>query len=68
MYSGGSVDHQVRPVLLVLAPPHELRVEIAVAPLVGEPERALLVLPHQRLVLGGWQVPAPGLLVREGLD
>ena len=62
------VDLQVRRVLFVLAPPHELRVEVAVAPLVGHADGALLLISHQRLVLGGWQVRTPGLLVLEGLD
>ena len=62
------VDHEVRDVLLVLAAPHKLRVQVTVAPLVCQPYRVLLLLAHQRLVLGGGQVPACGLVVGEGLD
>ena len=62
------VNHEIRPVLLVFPSPHELRVQIAVAPLVGHSNGLLLLLSHQRLVLGGRQVPAPCLLMREGFD
>ena len=65
---GRRVNYKVGPVLLVLAPPDELRVEVPVAPLVGHLNRALLFLPHQRLVLGRGQVPASSLVVRQGLD
>jgi len=36
------LDDQVAPILLVLAPPDELRVEVAMAPLIGEPDRRLV--------------------------
>jgi hypothetical protein len=35
------LDDQVGPVLLVLAAPDELRVQVAVAPLIGQPDRVL---------------------------
>ena len=36
---GRDVDHQVAQVLLVLAPPDQLGVQVAVAPLVGHAQR-----------------------------
>ena len=50
------VHDQVGPVLLVLAAPDELRVEVAVAPLVGHADRVLLVLPHHGLKLGSGNI------------
>ena len=44
------VDDQVAPVLLVLAAPDELRVEVAVAALVGDADRVLLLLLHDGLI------------------
>ena len=38
------VDDEVAPVLLILAAPDELRVEVAVAALVGDADRGLLLL------------------------
>jgi hypothetical protein len=52
------LDDQIGPVLLVLAAPHELRVEIAVAALIGEPDRRLLLLVHDRLELGRRNISA----------
>ena len=34
-----SVDDEVAPILLILAAPDELRIEVAVAPLVGHADR-----------------------------
>ena len=62
------VDDQVGPVLLILAAPDELRIEIAVAALVGDADRVLLVLLHHRLVFGGGDVLARGLVVLERFD
>ena len=63
------MDDEVAPVLLVLAAPDELRVEVAVAPLVGDADRTLLRPCRQdRLVLGGRDVLPLGLVVRERLD
>src|SRR5437773_6504551 len=62
------LDDEVAPVLLVLAAPDELRIEIAVAPLVGGAPRLLRLLLNDGLVLGGRDVLALRLLVLEGLD
>ena len=59
------VDDQVGPVLLVLAAPDQLRVQVAVAAFVGELDGTLLRLLHERLVLGAGQVLAAGVLVPE---
>ena len=60
------LDHEVRPVLLVLAAPDKLRVEIAVAAFVLDLDRAPVTLRHHRFVLGRRDVPARRLLVGEG--
>jgi hypothetical protein len=39
---GRRLDDQVAPIVLVLAAPDELRVEVAMAPLIGEPDRRLV--------------------------
>ena len=62
---GRRVDDEVGPVLLVLAAPDQLRVQVAVAPGVGELDGTLLRVLHQRLVLGAGQVLAAGVLVPE---
>src|SRR5438094_1316554 len=62
------LDDEVAPVLLVLAAPDELRIEIAVAPLVGGTPRFLRLLLNDGLVLRGRDVLALRLLVLEGLD
>lgn len=61
-------DDEVRPVLLILAAPDQLRIEITVAPLVSEPDRALLLLPHDGLELRRRNVPAPGVLMGQRFD
>ncbi len=60
--------HQIAPILLVLAAPDELRIEVAIAPLPGHPQRALLLLFHQRLVLGGGDVLARVVAVLQLFD
>src|SRR5207302_2049537 len=62
------LDDEVAPVLPVLAAPDELRVEIAVAPLVGGAQRLLRLLLDDGLVLGGRDVLALRLFVLDGLD
>ena len=62
------LDDEVAPVLLVLAAPDELRIEVAVAPLVRDAHRRLVRLIDERLVLGGRDVRAGVLEVRERLD
>ena len=73
-------DGQRLAVLLVLAAPDQLRVEVGVAGIhlgvlvrivlagVGRRRGRRLVLAHQRLQLGGRDVRALGLIVGEGLD
>ena len=60
------LNRKVRPVLLVLAAPYELRVEIAVASFVLDLDRPPVALGHHGFVLGGGDVPARCLLVGEG--
>ena len=62
------VDDEVGPVLLVLAAPDQLRVQIAVAAFVGDAEGGLIVFLHQRLMLGAGKVFASGYGVGEGFD
>ena len=65
---GRDVDRQVGQVLLVLAPPDQLGVQVAVAALVGHGEGRRLFLPHQGLVLRGGDVGAGVLLVAQGFN
>jgi hypothetical protein len=67
---GRRVDDEAAPVLLVLATPDELGVQITVAPLVGDAHRILRPFLHDRLVLRGRDVLARGFLaaVAQGLD
>ena len=62
------VDDEVGPVLLVLAAPDQLRVQVAVAALIGDTNGRLLVLLHYRLVFGRGDVLAGGVVVLEGFD
>ena len=62
------LNDEVGPVLHVLATPDELRVEVAVAPLVRDLNRALIVLLQQRLMLGGGDVLSRCPSVRKTLD
>ena len=62
------VDDEVGGILPILAAPHQLRIEIAVAAFVGDAHRRTLVLLHHRLVFGGGDVLARGLVVDEGFD
>ena len=61
------LHHEVRPVLLVLAAPDELRVEIAVAAFVGDLDRPPVAFGHHGFVLGGGDVLARCLPVGEVL-
>ena len=56
------VDDEVAPVLLILAAPHELGVEVGVARVADRP-RAFLLFLDKGLLLGGGDVPALGLVV-----
>jgi hypothetical protein len=64
---GRRLDDQIGPVLLVLAPPNQLRIEIAVAPPVLFADRRLVLLVHDRLELGGRDVAAL-IVVPQRLD
>ena len=46
--------NQIRPILLVLAAPHQLRVQVAVASLISHTNRSLLLLAHHRLCIRRW--------------
>jgi hypothetical protein len=48
-----SLNDQVGPILFVLTAPNELRVEIAIAPLIRDADRGLFLIAHHRLKLGG---------------
>ena len=65
---GRGLDDEVAPVLLVLAAPDELGVEVAVAALVGDAQRLLGLLLDDRLVLGRRDVSPLGISVAVGLD
>ena len=60
------MHHQVGPVLLILAAPDQLRIEIAVATFVSHTDGALVILLQHRLVFSRRDVLARRLLVREG--
>lgn len=62
------VNNQIRPVLLILATPDKLWVEVAVAALVGHADGSQLFLLHDRLVFGSGYVLARRLVVLEGFD
>ena len=62
------LHHQIRPVLMVLAAPDELRVEVAVTPLIGDLDGIAVVLRQHCLVLSRGDIGAFGLAVRDGRD
>ena len=64
---GRGVDDEVAPVLLVLAAPHELGIEIGVAR-VADLFGVLLLVLEDGLELGGGDVPPFGLVVGERFD
>ncbi len=59
------LHEEVGCVLFVLTPPDELGIEVTVATLVGNPERAAVVPFHDGLVLGGGDVLPRGITVSE---
>src|SRR5579871_6106161 len=61
-------DHQIGPILLVFAAPYQLRIEIAIAPLIRHAQRALLLLAHHRLVFRRRDVLAGSLVMRQSDD
>ena len=63
-----SVDDEIAPILLVLAPPDELWIEVAVASVVLNAHRPLMLRLHDRLHLCRWDVAALVAFVRERLD
>ncbi|WP_295583295.1 hypothetical protein [uncultured Lamprocystis sp.] len=73
---GWRVDDEIAPILLILAAPDELWIEVAVALLlflikpdraasIGHRHRILLILLHHRLIFGRRDVPAGGFVVGE---
>ena len=62
------LNYEVGPVLHVLAAPDELRVEVAVTPLVRDLNRVLIFFGKQRLILGGRDVLPRRLTVGEILN
>ena len=62
------LDDQIGFVLLVLAAPNELRVEIAVAALVRDADRRLLLVRQNRVVFRRRDIAPPRLVVDECLD
>jgi len=62
------MDDEVGPVLLVLAAPDQLRIQVPIAPLVGHAHGGLLVLAQDRFEFGRRDVLARGVVVDEGLD
>ena len=61
-------DDQVRPVLLILAAPDQLRIKIAIAALIGQPDRRLVLRRHHRLQLRRGNILARGAGVFERLN
>ena len=64
---GWRVDHQVAPVLLVLAAPDQLRVQVGIAR-VADLLGGNVLLRRNRLLLDRWNVFALGRVVGEGFD
>ena len=62
------LDHEVGHVLLVLAAPDKLRVEVAVAALVGHADRRLVLIRHDGMVFRRRDVAPRRLAMRERLD
>ena len=65
---GRGLNDQVGFVLLVLAAPDQLWVEVAVAALVDEADRSLVLVRHQWLTLGRRVVGPSRPFVRQGFD
>ena len=60
--------NEVRPVLLVFAAPDKLRVEVTVATVISNTNRALFIFFHDRLMFGCWNIFACCLIVPDGFD
>src|SRR5260221_13697667 len=67
MYNGGGVNDEIAPVLLILAAPDELRIQVSV-PRISDLPRVLLLPFQDRLKLCRWNVPPLCLVMREGFD
>ena len=59
----GRLHHQVGPFQQVLAPPDQLRIQIAVPPFIGNLNRALVPFRNHRLIFDGRDVFARRLLM-----
>ena len=66
MYRGGTWDYEVGQVLLVLAPPDQLGVQVPVAPPVGRLDGTLVFFPQQRLVFRSGYVGPGRFLMPQG--
>ncbi|NYH97084.1 hypothetical protein [Novosphingobium marinum] len=62
------LDHEVRPVRHILSPPHQLRIEIAIAPLVGDLDRPLGLGIDEGFQLRRGRVLAGRLVMGERFD
>ena len=62
------LDHEIGGILLVLAAPDELRVEVAVAALIGNTDRRLVLIRNDGVELRRRDVAPRRLVVDEGLD
>ena len=63
------MDDEIAPVLLVLAAPDQLRIEIAIAALVGDPNGRLLLFLLDGLELrGGNVLPLVGVVRERGAE
>jgi len=65
---GRRLHHQVRPVLYVLAAPDQLRVQIPVAPLIGNPQGCQFIIPHHGLKFGSGDILAACLIMGDGVN
>jgi len=59
------LHHEVGGVLLVLAAPNKLRIKVAIAALIRDAKRRLILLAHQRLVLHRRDILASGAIVNK---
>ena len=62
------LDNEIAPVLLILAAPDQLRIEIAVPAFVGNSNWSLFLLLQDRLVFGSRDVLPLGVFVADGFD
>src|SRR5665213_2479369 len=62
------VHYQIAPILLILATPYQLRIQITVAPLVRDAQWVFRILLNDALVFGGRYVQPFCFVVDECLD